>query len=1199
MLTRRKVLWGLCCFVVILILFITLILPGIVRNVAVEKITTATGRKAAIAHIALNPFTLTAKVDGFRLAEKGSDAAFASFSSVKVTVSPASLVKRGLVVSECRIVSPYAHIVRTGANSFNFSDLLVAGPKPKNEKPFLFSLNNITVTGGSVDFADHVPVRPADHTVRQMEIAVPFISNIPYLADKYVQPHFSAVINGALLVLEGKLKPLSKAVEASLHLNIKNVDIPFYLDYLPLPPPITVVSGRFTCAVDAAYRVSSEQKPELSLSGQLNLADLAVRERSGEPLVSLAKGEVKLTKAAVFTRSFDIGSVSSEGLDLHVSRDRKGVLNLVRLFAPARPAVATAPETGNGKEGEGGEQQKSKIKLDSFASLDGTVHFRDDQPAGGFRTDLNGIALKLNDFNSVGEAPAKWSAEFRTGRDETVALAGTLVPESTTMQADATVKGIVLEAYYPYLAEILTAQVSGRLDLNAAIGYNRKEGVTINRTSMEIHRLAAPFASDEGLKVKRITLDGGSFHLDKRIAVVEKIAVSGADLRLSREANGDFSPLRLLRRKEAAPPAAKAAASPDKQAPPFSYRLHHLVGDGLKVTFTDRTREEEPVFTLSRLAVALDNITGPRFGAIPVRMSAAYGASGAVRMKGTVTPVPFRMVADLNLQRFPVRDVDSYLPDNLTVFIADGLLDTKVSLALKMQNGVLTGTYVGSLGVRSFYCLDGEENDLLKWESLQLDDVSGGVGPFSLAIKDVALNNAYARVTVEKDGKLNLQHLMSTETAQKTGSEAQAAPPPAPATPPPASTGAAVPTTPGGKQVKIGAVTIQNMTLAFSDNHLKQGFSTTFYNLGGSISGLSSEEQRFADVDLRGNLENHSPLRITGTINPLRDDLFVDLKVSFSDIDLSPVTPYSGTFLGYTVDKGKLFLDLKYRIEKKSLTAENKVFIDQFTFGKKVESDKATNLPVRLAIALLKDRKGEIHLDMPLSGRTDDPKFSVWGVLLDMLKNLLVKAATSPLTLLQSAFSGKEDFSTVRFPAGSSHITPPEEAKLLKLAEALRDRPGLDLDMAGYVDRDKDAEGYRQELLLKRMKAEKFLAMAKARQLQPDQTQEKMEIKPEEMSTYLKAVYKKEDFPKPRNFLGFAKDIPDEEMKKLILAHTTVRDEQLKNLAKERVMAVMNLLVNKGKIAAGRLFRKDSDIYRVGEKEKQPGARVEFEAVVK
>lgn len=228
-----------------------------------------------------------------------------------------------------------------------------------------------------------------------------------------------------------------------------------------------------------------------------------------------------------------------------------------------------------------------------------------------------------------------------------------------------------------------------------------------------------------------------------------------------------------------------------------------------------------------------------------------------------------------------------------------------------------------------------------------------------------------------------------------------ASPAAAPRNPAPAATATAQP-----YLIKIDTVTVQGGTLDFSDRHLKTPFNTTFFNLGGGVNGLSSQANRGADVDLRGNLENQSPLSITGVINPLRGDLLLDLKIAFTDIELSPFTPYANTFLGYSIDKGKLNLDLSYKIDKKALTSQNKLFLDQFTFGKHVESDQATKLPVRLAIALLKDRKGEIHLDLPVVGQTDDPKFSVWKVVLQMLKNLLVKAATSPLALLGSMFGG-------------------------------------------------------------------------------------------------------------------------------------------------------------------------------------------------
>jgi outer membrane protein OmpA-like peptidoglycan-associated protein len=346
-------------------------------------------------------------------------------------------------------------------------------------------------------------------------------------------------------------------------------------------------------------------------------------------------------------------------------------------------------------------------------------------------------------------------------------------------------------------------------------------------------------------------------------------------------------------------------------------------------------------------------------------------------------------------------------------------------------------------------------------------------------------------------------------------------------------------------------------------------------------------------------LENRSPLKISGTLNPLRGDLFMDLTVAFSDIELSPVTPYSGTYLGYSIDKGKLFLDLKYKIENKALEAQNKVFIDQFTFGRKVESDKATNLPVRLAVALLKDSKGEIHLDLPLTGRTDDPKFSVWKVVFQMLRNLLAKAATSPFSLLSSMLGGSEDVSSVSFAPGSATLTAPEQEKLAKLAKALNERPGISLEISGYVDRQRDPDGYRQEQLSHKIRNEKFLALVKAKQNKPEDTQETMILSPEEYSPYLKAVYRKEDFPKPRNALGMIKDLPDSEMKKLLLAHLSAGDKELLGLASDRAVAVQKYLRDQAAMPRERLFLKQDDPFKAQEKKELSASRVEFGVVVK
>ncbi len=517
-----------------------------------------------------------------------------------------------------------------------------------------------------------------------------------------------------------------------------------------------------------------------------------------------------------------------------------------------------------------------------------------------------------------------------------------------------------------------------------------------------------------------------------------------------------------------------------------------------------------------------------------------------------------------------------------------------VDIALK--NGKPTGTFKGSAGVRGFHAIDSiAEEDLLTWESLQLDSIQGTLEPFSLALREIALNGVFSRIVIRKDGTLNLQNLVQKDVKKPVTQPSSAPAAAKPAEVPPATPPQTVPA--AGKQIRIDAVTIQDGTMAFTDNHLPRRFATTFYKLGGRVSGLSSEDSKFADVDLRGNLENNSPLQITGRINPLRDDLFVDLKVSFQDIDLSPVTPYTGTFLGYTVEKGKLNLDLKYKIEKKKLDSENKIFIDQFTFGEKVESEKATKLPVKLGLALLKDRKGEIHLDVPVTGRTDDPQFSVWQLVFQVLQNLLVKAVTSPFSLLSSMVGGGQDFSAIQFTPGLSAVSPLEEQKLAALSKALLDRPALKVELKGYVDRERDAEAYRGELLNRKLRNEKFLGLSKAGTIQAGEKIDSVQVLPEEYAAYLKAVYKKEKFPKPRNAIGLVKDLPPEEMKKLIIANTTVGEAELQALARERVVAVTNRLVGNGNVPAERVFQKNDNIFKAPEKDTQSKSRVELNAI--
>lgn len=1204
---KKKVAMVGAVSIAVLLLLSATLLPWIVRGQAVKAIGEATGRIAHIDKVAFNPFTLTATISGFGIeGEKG--APFVNIGNLRVSLGSASIFKRALVIDELTLSSPSLSFARLDANSYNFSDIIEhqkKQPKKESKNELRYSINNISIHDGSINFDDKAVDGGKKHTVRKLEVAIPFISNMPYLIETYTDPKLSAVVNDAPFSFGGKTKPFSKSRQTAFKIRIKQLDLPRYTAYWPVKLPVELASGSLIIDTEIKYKVSSDKKPELDIKGLLQLDDIAVNRKGGGALLKIPLLQVNASRLEIFARQFAFDSILLKGLEVFASRDRKGEWMYTSLIpATRKPASNAGVNTKPAKPAVTAEkgQKPATFSVASLAVSNGSVHFSDAQPAGGFKATLSEIDINIKNLNNAPDKTANYELSMLLDNEATLAADGTFSVAPLAATASVELRDLKLQKTWPYLAQFLTAPVKGTLGAAFDVSYSQDSGFDARNGSLGARGISTSYGNKEGFDLALLEIKGASFNQKDHRGVIDDIRLSKGSISLSKGSEGSISLLSLIKTNKSAASAApsRVAAPPKtaKNAKPFSWSLKRFQLDRFNASFTDRSRAENPNFSLTNSQVSLTNLNGPKFTPAGLKFSSTFNKQTPLKAAGLLTPLPFRYKGDISVGRLQIRDFEDYFPDTVNVYIIGGSIDSGMNVDISLKDGKPVGSFKGSCGVRSFHSIDAvAEEDLLKWESLQFDQIQGTLEPLSLGIHEVALNNVYSRIVVRKDGTLNLQNLVdkpeTTNQSQVSADKGQKS-----ETVSHTSEVKSQGTTPtAGPSITIGAVTVQDGTISFTDRHLPQTFNSTFYNLGGRISGLSSEDSKLADVDLRGNLENHSPMQITGRINPLRSDLFIDLKLSFKDIDLSPVTPYSGTYLGYTVEKGKLFLDLKYLIDKKLLSSENNVFIDQFTFGTKVESDKATTLPVRLAVALLKDRKGEIHLDLPVTGRTDDPKFSIWGMVWQVVKNLITKAVTSPFSLLSSMMGGGQDFSSIQFATGSSRLTAAEELKLSALAKALADRPGLKVEIKGYVEREKDAEGYRRELLNQKLRNEKFLLLAKERQVKEGESADSIQIVPEETSKLLKAVYKKEKFPKPRNAIGLVKDLPDNEMRKLIIANTVVGETEFQGLARERATAVMDFLVNKGGLPAERLFQKNDDIHKAPEKEGTVRSRVEFNAI--
>jgi hypothetical protein len=587
-----------------------------------------------------------------------------------------------------------------------------------------------------------------------------------------------------------------------------------------------------------------------------------------------------------------------------------------------------------------------------------------------------------------------------------------------------------------------------------------------------------------------------------------------------------------------------------------------------------------------------------------LELRSGINGTGVLALHGTVGLNPVSAKLTAKVQELPLVPLQGYITDRVRLLVNDGTASAAGELTVDAGGAAPVAGFKGRASVDRLATVDADvAEDLFKWDALGFDGVTFASNPFRLEIGEILLSGLAARIAVAADGTANLRRVLGAAPQTSTSEdeeEGEEAAPAVAATPAPAPSATATPVPPPPQPqagapdtVRIGKVTVRNGAVSFLDRSMTPEFRMDVTGLTGTVSGMSSLASSAGDVDLRATLNGQASLSVTGKVNPLASSLFLDLKIACRDFDLPPVSPYSGTYAGYGIQRGKLDLDLAYKVTQRRLEAQNKLLLERFDFGEKVDSPKATHLPVRLAVSLLKDRDGRITLDFPVSGSLDDPKFRLGRVILKMIGHLLVKVATSPFALLGSLFGGGgADLDVVAFVPGGATLDDGARGRLDILAKALYDRPGLGLEIAGRSDETADREGLRQAGLQRAVKREKLEDLVKRGGTAP--SLDAVTVEPAEYETYLTRAYKHGKFSKPRNFLGIAKSEPVPEMERLLLASLEPGPEALRKLAADRADAVQAYLLQTGKVKADQVFVVASSGAAAARKAKGPATRVDL-----
>ena len=812
-----------------------------------------------------------------------------------------------------------------------------------------------------------------------------------------------------------------------------------------LPPVIkSQLEKRLGAELGRTVTVGKIRLNPYALSLTLENFDVRLKEGHGS-FLGWTRLYVNFDALASLTGDWVLSEIELDGFHVGVILKSDGSLNFSDILAKLAPATA-GPVAAPAKPGR-------PIRIGSLKVDQARVEFADQSRKLPFRTVAGPLSFALTEFRTAGArgAPYHFAAVTETG--EKFAWTGTLSAEPFRSVGEMSLENITLAKYAAYYADQMQADlVDGKLSVHGKYEVNLTEGqrlLQLQGTELHLRGLKLLERASQQPAVELAALDITGLNADalNRKATVTAVVLTGGNVRVRREKEGTLNLLAMLEPPAVSPAPAVSASVPT----PPDFNLGEVTLKDFQVEIADLAAASPAQLGLNGIQASLKNVTLADGAAMPLVLDLTWAPRGTVHVEGVLALKP-EIKADLKLAvvGLEIRPLSPYVEQFLNAHVTQGSVTTTLAAQLALPAGQApVATLAGELKVEKFGLVDARhDEELAGVETLTLAGLQVATAPrLTMALTEVNLAGPYARVVVNADKTLNLASVARSPAAAPAPME-----PAAPAGPAP--------------KIEIGKVIFSAGEYSFTDRSLEPNVRTAITQFAGTIAGLSSENMARATVDLKATVDGAGPVAITGQLDPLGARKFVDLKVDFRNVDLLPLSPYSGKFAGYELARGKLQLDVKFLLDDQKIDATNVVTLNQFTFGSEVKSPDATGLPVRLGVALLKDLDGKIVIDVPIQGTVGDPDFHIGKVVWRVVFNLLTKAAVSPFALLGSMFGGGGDeLGYQEFAPGVAALQPAEITKLDTMVKALTNRPGLSVDLAGSFDGPADTFALKQQKL--------------------------------------------------------------------------------------------------------------------------------------
>ncbi len=812
----------------------------------------------------------------------------------------------------------------------------------------------------------------------------------------------------------------------------------------------------------------------------LTIRGFSLTEPDGSVFSSFDELYVNFQLSSIFRWKWTFAEISLKKPFAQITYRPDGTFNFANLIA--NPSPLPPPP-------QGPPPPPPPLLVFQLSITNGLVAFSDLNRQTPFQTQFTPIDLNLTNLTTVRDKDSPYSFIARTGEGEVFAWAGRVTVNPLSSAGTFRLGGLRLPKYAPYARDYALFQIAdGLVDVAADYRYDSlTNALDLVVSNAVVHlnnlELKASDTDEKILAIPTLSVENAEAGVVRQTARVGRIKSSGGFVLARQQKDGSINLLSQLvlpgKDKDASAVVKTNGAPIASPATSWTAKIDEIAFEGYSIKVEDQKPAKPAAFNLDQLGFTLKGVSNLSNAPVTASLSLRFQETGAIGVTGTVTLLPPSADMQVTVSNLDLRPVQPYVEEQVKLVLTGGAVDVhgRARYAPPEPDAPRL-SFDGDVAVNNFATTDDVLfKDFTKWETLSVDGIKLAMQPDSLHIEQVKFVGLDLSAVVGPDKRPNLQTILRKETGtnQVAGETSQIVSVSTNAAPAIGVPGSSSEPAAAGKMklpdISLATLAFQNTSIHFSDQSLEPHCSFTVEQFGGTIQGLSSQAGTTATVDLNGKVDARSPFSVTGKVNPLAQDIFVDISVAFTNTELTSFAPYTEKFAGRPLEKGKLSFAVHYLVKAKELKAENGFYVDQLTLGPKNNSPDATSLPVKLAIALLKDRNGRIKLDVPVSGRIDDPKFRLGPIIWHVVVNLIEKAATSPFSLLGAAFGGGEEMSYVDFQPGQAGFMESETNKMEKLAKALYERPELTVEIRGGVDPAPDREWLARVKLDEQIKA--------------------------------------------------------------------------------------------------------------------------------